>query len=142
LARQGAYQVLGANEALSPAIRQAIEGQQALSSIKALADKHGEDWESLLIGDSPAMRRVCQIIRMVGGRRSTVLVTGETGTGKELAARALHLAGPRRQGPWVAVNCSALPETLLEAELFGHVRGAFTGAVQSRIGRFQQAHTG
>jgi DNA-binding NtrC family response regulator len=88
------------------------------------------------------MRQVGNLIRLVGARRATVLITGETGTGKELAARALHLAGPRRQGPWVAVNCSALPENLLEAELFGHVRGAFTGAVQSRLGRFEQAQGG
>ena len=82
------------------------------------------------------------MIRMVGARRATVLITGETGTGKEIAARALHLAGPRRLAPWVAVNCCALPDNLLEAELFGHVRGAFTGAVQSRIGRFEQAQGG
>ena len=88
------------------------------------------------------MRQVSHVIRLVGARRSTVLITGETGTGKELAARALHLASPRRKGPWVAVNCSALPENLLEAELFGHVRGAFTGAAQARIGRFEQAHRG
>jgi DNA-binding NtrC family response regulator len=78
----------------------------------------------------------------VGARKATVLITGETGTGKEIAARALHMAGPRRSGPMVAVNCSALPDHLLEAELFGHVRGAFTGAVQNRIGRFEQAHKG
>src|SRR5512146_444580 len=99
-------------------------------------------WEDLLIGESSEMRRVAHLIRMVGPRRATVLITGETGTGKELAARALHLAGPRRRGPFIAFNCSALPETLVEAELFGHVRGAFTGALQTRIGRFEQAQGG
>ena len=98
--------------------------------------------ETLLIGNSRQIQRVCQIIRLVGARRATVLITGETGTGKELAARALHQAGPRARGPWVAVNCSALPGNLLEAELFGHVKGAFTGAVQTRIGRFEQAQGG
>jgi DNA-binding NtrC family response regulator len=95
-----------------------------------------------LIGESPEMRRVAEMIRLVGARRATVLITGETGTGKELAARALHQAGPRGRGPWVAVNCSALPGNLLEAELFGHVKGAFTGAVQSRVGRLEQAQGG
>lgn len=101
-----------------------------------------DDWESLLLGESPEMRQVKHIIRMVGNRRATVLITGETGTGKELAARAVHLAGTRKRGPLVAVNCSALPENLLEAEMFGHVRGAFTGAVQNRTGRFDQAQGG
>jgi DNA-binding NtrC family response regulator len=100
------------------------------------------DWERLLVGRSSAIRRVAHLIGMVGCRRATVLVTGETGTGKELAATALHLAGPRRHGPLVAVNCSALPDHLLESELFGHVRGAFTGAIQNRVGRFEQAHRG
>jgi transcriptional regulator with GAF, ATPase, and Fis domain len=99
-------------------------------------------WESLLIGESSEIRQVLHIIRMVGPRRATVLITGETGVGKEVAARALHLAGPRASGPLVAVNCTALPENLLESELFGHVRGAFTGAVQTRVGRFEQAHGG
>ena len=98
--------------------------------------------ETLLVGNSRQIQRVCQIIRLVGARRATVLITGETGTGKELAARALHQAGPRARGPWVAVNCSALPGNLLEAELFGHVKGAFTGAAQTRIGRFEQAQSG
>ena len=101
-----------------------------------------EQWDRLLLGESPEMRQVKHIIRMVGNRRATVLITGETGTGKELAARAVHLAGVRGRGPLVAVNCSALPENLLEAELFGHVRGAFTGAVQNRTGRFDQAQGG
>src|SRR5512135_2162822 len=101
---------------------------------------HG--WEDLLIGESSEIRRVSHLIRMVAPRRATVLITGETGAGKEVAARALHLAGPRSRGPLVAVNCSALPENLLEAELFGHVRGAFTGAVQNRVGRFEEAQGG
>jgi len=100
------------------------------------------DWERLLVGKSPEIRQVAHIIEMVGCRRATVLITGETGTGKELAATALHLAGPRCHGPLVAVNCSAIPGNLLESELFGHTRGAFTGAVQSRTGMFQRAHGG
>ncbi len=100
------------------------------------------DWPRLLVGDSPQMRRMHHIIRMVSCRRATVLITGETGTGKELVARALHLASGRCRAPLVAVNCSALPENLLEAELFGHVKGAFTGAFQHRVGRFEQAQGG
>ena len=102
----------------------------------------GTEWQRLLVGESAEMRMVHHVIGLVASRRANVLVTGETGTGKELAARAVHLAGNRRVGPWIAVNCSALPETLLESELFGHVRGAFTGALQSRAGRFEQAQGG
>jgi transcriptional regulator with GAF, ATPase, and Fis domain len=122
-------------------INNAVEGHR--SGLTRLSNKvSGTDWEHLLVGESPEMRMVHQVIRLVASRRATVLVSGETGTGKELAARALHLAGNRRTGPWVAINCSALPETLLESELFGHVRGAFTGALQSRAGRFELAHGG
>jgi transcriptional regulator with GAF, ATPase, and Fis domain len=103
---------------------------------------HPQSWQSLLVGSSPEIRHVTEIIALVAPRRATVLITGETGTGKEVAARALHRAGPRHARPMVAVNCAALPENLLEAELFGHVRGAFTGAVQHRIGRFEQAQGG
>jgi DNA-binding NtrC family response regulator len=106
------------------------------------APAHLEDWERLLIGESWEMRQVHRIIELAGPRRATVLIAGESGTGKERAARALHLAGPRRKAPWVAVNCTALPENLLEAELFGHTRGAFTGALQNRVGRFEQANGG
>lgn len=123
-------------------IRAAVE-DRARSGLFRLAEAvDPQDWERLLVGSSPQIRHVCHIIRMVGARRATVLITGETGTGKEIAARALHQAGPRRKAPWVAVNCSALPDNLLEAELFGHVRGAFTGAIQSRVGRFEQAQGG
>jgi DNA-binding NtrC family response regulator len=121
----------------------AAPGTAAASGLAHLAAAlQSDDWERLLVGRSPEMRRVAQIIRMVGCRRATVLITGETGTGKEVAATALHLAGPRRHGPLVALNCTAIPDNLLESELFGHVRGAFTGAVQSRPGRFEQAHGG
>ena len=139
---------LGIHQFLMPSGEEYRQIEEALDRRRTrdpaqLASRVGqEDWERLLVGDSREMRQVGNLIRMVGARRATVLISGETGTGKELAARALHLAGPRRQAPWVAVNCSALPENLLEAELFGHVRGAFTGAVQSRMGRFEQAQGG
>jgi transcriptional regulator with GAF, ATPase, and Fis domain len=95
-----------------------------------------------LVGTSPAMLRTAEIIARVSERRSTVLITGETGTGKEMVARAIHAASSRAHLPMVIVNCNALPENLIEAELFGHVRGAFTGAIQHRVGRFEQAHRG
>jgi DNA-binding NtrC family response regulator len=95
-----------------------------------------------IIGRSRPMRDLFQLLETVSGTSSTILVTGETGTGKELVARAIHHNSPRRSGQFVAINCSAIPETLLEAELFGHVRGAFTGAVGTRVGRFELAHKG
>jgi DNA-binding NtrC family response regulator len=101
-----------------------------------------EPWRNLLVGESRAMQAVVETIRLIGSRRCTVLISGETGTGKEMAALALHQSSPRANQPMVAINCSALPENLLEAELFGHVKGAFTGAIQNRVGRFEQAHKG
>jgi DNA-binding NtrC family response regulator len=95
-----------------------------------------------LIGRTPIMTQLRELLRTVALTSSTVLISGETGTGKELAARAIHDASPRRHQRFVALNCSAIPETLLEAELFGHVRGAFTGAVANRQGRLEQAHRG
>ena len=100
------------------------------------------DWRKEMIGRSFAMQKTAEVIRLVGPRRCTVLITGETGTGKEVVARAIHRAGPRAAGPFVAVNCGAIPAALLEAELFGHTRGAFTGAAQARVGRFEQAEGG
>jgi len=95
-----------------------------------------------IIGKSRPMTRLFQLLETVAPTNSTILITGETGTGKEVVARAIHHNGPRRMHRFVALNCSAIPESLLEAELFGHVRGAFTGAVGSRQGRFEQAHKG
>jgi len=95
-----------------------------------------------ILGRSRPMRDLFQLLETVAATSSTILVTGETGTGKELVARAIHHNSPRRAHRFVAINCSAIPETLLEAEMFGHVRGAFTGAVASRPGRLEQAHKG
>src|SRR6202158_2477634 len=95
-----------------------------------------------LIGKSRAMTRLFQLLETVAATSSTILVAGETGTGKEVVARAIHHNSPRRAHRFVALNCSAIPETLLEAELFGHVRGAFTGAIGNRQGRLEQAEKG
>jgi transcriptional regulator with GAF, ATPase, and Fis domain/CheY-like chemotaxis protein len=95
-----------------------------------------------MVGQGNAMGRICRLARLVAPRNTPVLITGETGTGKELVARAIHQISLRRDSPLVVVNCAAIPEALLEAELFGHVRGAFTGAVQSRLGRIHNAHGG
>jgi DNA-binding NtrC family response regulator len=95
-----------------------------------------------IVGKSPAMKRLFQLLETVAPTNSTILITGETGTGKEVVARAIHHNSPRHAHRFVALNCSAIPETLLEAELFGHVRGAFTGAIGNRQGRLEQAHRG
>lgn len=95
-----------------------------------------------IVGNSPAMRQVYRMVRLVAPSKATVLLVGETGTGKELIAKAIHQLSPRADGPYVRVNCGALTETLLESELFGHVKGAFTGAVDNKTGRFEAAHTG
>ena len=95
-----------------------------------------------MVGRSRAMHDLFQLLETVAVTASTILITGETGTGKEVVARAIHHNSPRRPQRFVAINCGAIPETLLEAELFGHVRGAFTGAVGSRQGRLEQAHRG
>jgi transcriptional regulator with GAF, ATPase, and Fis domain len=95
-----------------------------------------------IIGDSAAMATVLDITRRVAPSRASVLLIGETGTGKELVARAIHQLSPRSDGPYIRVNCGALSESLLESELFGHIKGAFTGAIDNKTGRFEAAHAG
>jgi len=95
-----------------------------------------------IIGSGRSMARIFELVDTIAGLNSTVLIQGETGTGKELIAKAIHFNSPRKDQKMVSINCGAIPENLLESELFGHVKGAFTGAVQTRIGRFEQAHGG
>jgi DNA-binding NtrC family response regulator len=95
-----------------------------------------------MIGESAEIQRLCEQVRLIAPTRATVLIQGESGTGKEVLARAIHLSGPRAKKPFVAVHCAALPENLLESELFGHEKGAFTGAIQRRPGRFETADGG
>jgi DNA-binding NtrC family response regulator len=130
-------------DALLHVLRSAIE-QRRLKSENAYLRSQLEDRYRIdgLVGRSRVMRDLFQLLETVASTSSTVLITGETGTGKELAARAIHHNSPRRANRFVALNCSAIPETLLEAELFGHARGAFTGAIGTRQGRVEQAHKG
>ena len=105
----------------------------ALESVQPVAQ------ENVIIGESDAVKRVCFGIEQVAPTDTTVLILGETGTGKELAARAIHTRSARRDRPLVKVNCSTLPSELIESELFGHEKGAFTGAIARQIGRFELA---
>ncbi len=109
-------------------------------ALRAELERAGRSRE--LIGKSPAMQHAVELLETVAPARSTVLLLGESGTGKEVFARALHQLSGRAEGPFVAVNCAAIPDALLESELFGHERGAFTGAVARRDGKFQLAHGG
>src|SRR5262245_13627454 len=95
-----------------------------------------------IVGSSAAMREIYRLTRLVASTKTSVLLVGETGTGKELIARSIHTLSPRADGPYVRVNCGALSESLLESELFGHIKGAFTGAVDNKTGRFEAAHGG
>ncbi len=137
----------------SPASRTTLRGD-TISSLALVPDKQAwnapcamnraRECEPLpgMVGSAPSMQQLYRLTRRVAGRRTTVLIVGATGTGKELVARALHQLSPRSARPFVTVNCAAIPESLLESELFGYTRGAFTGAVQSHVGRIQSAQGG
>jgi two-component system nitrogen regulation response regulator NtrX len=122
------------------ALASALELRQARRATRALREDLGLGGE--MVGASPAMQRVRELIARVAPSDARVLVTGESGTGKELVAAAIHVASARRERPFIRVNCAAIPRDLVESEMFGHERGAFTGATERRIGRFELAHTG
>lgn len=124
-------------------VTKALEKQQLLSENVYLRKQLQGRFEfSNIVGNSPAMQLVFERMRRIVKTDSTVLITGESGTGKELVARALHYNGNRKERPFIAVNCGAIPEALLESELFGHVKGAFTGAINDKPGKFEAANHG
>ncbi len=126
----------------SQALREKIEHALALSPQLERPDSGDERWRSEIVSRSSAMRELLAEAHMVAGSDASVLIRGDSGTGKELLARAIHRASPRSAHPFVAINCGAIPEQLLESELFGHVKGAFTGAATNRDGLFLAAHGG
>ena len=144
LARLGITDYVPWESARPGAVDQALGSlRRALELAERQQHLEGED-DAVpeLVGRSEAIRSVARLIRLIAPRRATVLVTGRTGTGKELVARAIHAASKRSGRPLVSVNCGAIPENLIEAEFFGHIKGAFTGAVAHRVGRFEQADGG
>ncbi|MFT3914358.1 MAG: sigma-54 dependent transcriptional regulator [Anaeromyxobacteraceae bacterium] len=132
--------------AIVKTVRQALEKSSLVSENRALRARLAAlapgGGTGGLVGDAPAFRQALETLRLAAPSSATVLLVGESGTGKELAARLVHDASPRAQAPFVPVNCGAIPETLLESELFGHERGAFTGATARKAGRFERAHGG
>jgi DNA-binding NtrC family response regulator len=144
--RRGAYDYLPKPfqlDELIVRVDKGLEEQQLKSENRPLRSELQDRYHfSNLVGNSLGMQNIYRLIRAVAQKTSTVLIEGETGTGKELIARAIHYGGPRKEQPLVSVNCGAIPSNLLEDELFGHVKGAFTNAHQHRIGRFEQANHG
>ncbi len=144
--RAGAYDFITKPfdiQTLALVVERAHQHHRLKSEVKRLRAAIGQaGWGDDIVGTSGPILELRSVLERISGTETTVLITGETGTGKEVAARALHQHGKRRTGPFVAINCTALPEALLESELFGHVRGAFTDARSSRAGLFVDAHNG
>lgn len=144
--RAGAYDFITKPfdiQAIALVVERASQHHRLKSEVKRLRAAVGQaGWGDDIIGTSAPVAELRSMLERVSGSEATVLITGETGTGKEVAARSLHQHGKRRTGPFVAINCSALPEALLESELFGHVKGAFTDARSGRTGLFVEAHKG
>lgn len=129
-------------ELLTEIVRKSLEARDMVSNLAMSNPVFDDDIESEFVGDNSKMREVFNLIYRLCKVDTTVLVRGENGTGKELVARAIHFNSPRKSGSFVAINCGAIPEALMESELFGHEKGAFTGAVERKIGRFQMANNG
>ncbi|MEI7768644.1 MAG: sigma-54 dependent transcriptional regulator [Chloroflexales bacterium] len=143
--QRGAYDYLAKpfdTDEILRSVQRALEYRRLTRRVMALEKRAAADPRDILIGRSGPMQRVYKLIGRVAASDATVMISGETGTGKELVAQVLHRSSLRHEGPFVAVNCAALPESLLESELFGHEKGAFTGALAQRKGRFEQAHRG
>jgi two-component system NtrC family response regulator/two-component system response regulator HydG len=144
--RAGAYHYLTKPldpQALLIMLQNMVRQREESRKVEELRNRLDEKFRlSNIIGRSPQMERVFELIRRSAQAFSTVLILGESGTGKELVAQAIHQNSPRRDGPFIAVNCAAMPATLVESELFGHEKGAFTGATDRRMGRFEQASGG
>ena len=144
--KDGAYSYLTkplSFEDLSLQVKNAVERRWLAREVENLRQEVEEKYRfGNILGTNPRMREIFQLIRTVAETDATVLIQGESGTGKELIARAIHYNSRRKERPFVVVSCSALPETLLESELFGHEKGAFTGAIRQRIGRFELADGG
>jgi two-component system response regulator PilR (NtrC family) len=143
--RRGAYDFVTkpfATTELRALVHKALEKREIVSENERLRAQLGRERGRELLGHSEPMRRIFDLLQRISAARTTVLVTGESGTGKERIARAIHDSSDRRDRPFLVINCGAIPEALMEAELFGHERGAFTGAVASRLGIFREAEGG
>lgn len=143
--KEGAYDYVEkpvSPEKLTDIVRKSLQAHEMISNLTASNPIFDDDIESEIVGNNSKMKEVFNLIYKLCKVETTVLIRGENGTGKELVARAIHFNSPRKSGSFVAINCGAIPENLMESEFFGHEKGAFTGAYERKIGKFQQANNG